>query len=251
MVRLPKKSKHIDWSQGLKCDHRVLPWPWPWPWIFSVKNGICYIFAKNGLIATKRKANISIELYASNLTIRFDLGHDIDLEFSRSKLEFVIPQPKSGPIATKRKANISIKLQASNATHGFDLSHDIDIWFSRSNVTLTNWWPRPGIRIYQIATGVTSDVGMPSTHLVMLSGHVTVVIGKCCYGYGMLSIDHKRPADYSQTDDVYWMNGCSCTHVYHVGLRSNLGGIMIIIIKTLTYSPNSVNGFNALLGIDA
>ena len=24
------KSKHIDWTPGLKCDHRVWPWPWPW-----------------------------------------------------------------------------------------------------------------------------------------------------------------------------------------------------------------------------
>ena len=26
------KSKHIDWTQGLKCYHWVWPWPWPWPW---------------------------------------------------------------------------------------------------------------------------------------------------------------------------------------------------------------------------
>ena len=35
---------------------------WPWPRFFKVKYGICYISAKNGPIATKRKANISIEL---------------------------------------------------------------------------------------------------------------------------------------------------------------------------------------------
>ena len=40
------KSKHIDWTQGLQCDHRLWPWPWPWPWIFKVKYGICYISAK-------------------------------------------------------------------------------------------------------------------------------------------------------------------------------------------------------------
>ena len=43
------KSKHIDWTQGLKCDHRVWPWPWPWPWIFKVKHAICYISTKSGL----------------------------------------------------------------------------------------------------------------------------------------------------------------------------------------------------------
>ena len=30
------KSKHIDSTLGLKCDHRDWPWPWPWPWIFKV-----------------------------------------------------------------------------------------------------------------------------------------------------------------------------------------------------------------------
>ena len=74
------KSKHINWTLGLKFYHRVWPWPWPWPWIFTVKHGICYISAKNGPIATQQKANLSIELKASNVTIRYDLGHD----FSRS-----------------------------------------------------------------------------------------------------------------------------------------------------------------------
>ena len=32
---------------------------------------------------------------------------------------------------------------------------------------LTIWWPRSSVRIYQIVTGVTSDVGVPSTHLVI------------------------------------------------------------------------------------
>ena len=88
------KSKHIDWTLGLKCNHRVWPWPWPWPWIFKVKYRICYISAINSPIATKLKANISIELKASNVTIMFDLGHDLDLEFSRSNMELAISQPK-------------------------------------------------------------------------------------------------------------------------------------------------------------
>ena len=38
------KSKHIDWTPGLKCDQWVWPWPWPrplnfegqmWPWPFT------------------------------------------------------------------------------------------------------------------------------------------------------------------------------------------------------------------------
>ena len=82
------KSEHINWILGLKCDHRVWPWPLPWPWIFKVKYRICCISAKNGLIATICKANISIELKASNVTTRFDLGNDLDLEFSRSNAGF-------------------------------------------------------------------------------------------------------------------------------------------------------------------
>ena len=35
-------------------------------------------------------------------------------------------------------------------------------------VTVTIWWPRSDVRIYQIVTGVTSDVGVSSTHLVCL-----------------------------------------------------------------------------------
>ena len=66
----------------------------------------------------KQKANISIELKASNVTIGFDLGHDLILEFSRSNMELAISQPKmvrlprneNGRIVTKRKANISIEL---------------------------------------------------------------------------------------------------------------------------------------------
>ena len=37
------KSKHINWTLGLKWGHWVWPWPWPWPWIFKVKYGICSV----------------------------------------------------------------------------------------------------------------------------------------------------------------------------------------------------------------
>ena len=85
MVRLPRNEKQTYWlNSRAQMWPSVWPWPWPWPRFFKVKYGICYISAKNGPIATKRKANISIELYGSNVTIRFDLGHDLDLEFSRS-----------------------------------------------------------------------------------------------------------------------------------------------------------------------
>ena len=128
------KSKHIDWTLGLKCDHPVWPWPWPWPWIFKVKYRNCYISAKNGPIATKRKANISIELQG------LKCDHQVwpwpwpwpwifNVKYGISSIS-----AKNGPIATKRKASISIELQASNVTNGFDLDHNLDLEFSTSNM---------------------------------------------------------------------------------------------------------------------
>ena len=50
---------------------------------------------------------------------------------------------------------------------GLTLAMTLIFEFSRSYVILTIWWPRSGVRIYQIVTGVTSVVGVPSTHLVI------------------------------------------------------------------------------------
>ena len=75
------KSKYIDWTHGLECDHWVWPWPWPWPWIFKVKHGICYISTKNGPIATKRKANISIELRPQMQPLGLTLAVTLTLNF--------------------------------------------------------------------------------------------------------------------------------------------------------------------------
>ena len=207
------KSKHIDWTLGLKCDHRVWPWPWPWPWIFKVKYGICYISAKNGPIATERKANISIELQGLKCDYQVWPWPWPWPWIFKVKYGISYISAKSGPIGTKRKANISIELQASNVTNGFDLDHNLDLWNlkvkrdldhsphtwpwpwiflvkflsscisewegrltlhkgcgSRSfmTMTVTIWWLRSGVWIYQIVTGVTSVVGVPSTHLVPL-----------------------------------------------------------------------------------
>ena len=46
------ESKHIDWTLGLKWDHRV------WAWIFKVKYGICYISAKWSDCQEKKKKHI-------------------------------------------------------------------------------------------------------------------------------------------------------------------------------------------------
>ena len=45
------------------------------------ENHPCYISGKNDPIPTKQKANIFIKFCASNVTIAFGLGYDLDLEF--------------------------------------------------------------------------------------------------------------------------------------------------------------------------
>ena len=125
------KSKHMDWTLGFKWDHQVWPWPWPWPWILKVKYRIEYISTKNGAIATKRKANISIDLKTSNVTIRFYLGHDLDLEFFKVKYRIGYISAKNGLIATKRKANTSIWTLGLKFDNESDLGHDLDIWISK------------------------------------------------------------------------------------------------------------------------
>ena len=47
----------------------------------------CYISTKKGQITTKRKANISIELQASNVTNGIDLGNDLDLWIFKVKYD--------------------------------------------------------------------------------------------------------------------------------------------------------------------
>ena len=137
------KGKHIDWMLGLKWNHLVWPWPWPWPWIFKVKYGIFYISAKNGPIGTKQKANISIKIQASIETIQFDLGHNLDLEFSRSNMEFAISQLKMVWLPRNEKQTYRLNSRPQN-------------------------WPWLWKVRCEALTGVTSDVGLPSTRLVDL-----------------------------------------------------------------------------------
>ena len=70
-----------------------------------------------------------------------DCRRDLDLEFSRSNMEFAISQPKMVRLPRNEK----------------------QIYWMTMTVPIL--WPRSGVRICQIVTGVTSDVGVPSTHL--------------------------------------------------------------------------------------
>ena len=71
------KSKHVDWTLGLKHDHQVWPWKWPWSWIFRVKYGTCCISAKNGpLPQNERQAyrlNSRPQIWPMELTLAMTL----------------------------------------------------------------------------------------------------------------------------------------------------------------------------------
>ena len=161
MVRLPRNEANISIElQGLKCDRQV----WPWPWIFKVKYGISYISAKSGPIATKRKANISIELQASNVTIGFDLDHNLDLWNLKVKCDLDL-WPHTWPwpwiFMVKFWNNCISEWEGRLTLHKGCGSR------SFMTMTVTIRWLRSGVWIYQIVTGVTSVVGVPSTHLVL------------------------------------------------------------------------------------
>ena len=94
----------------------------------------------------KQKANISIELWASNGIIGFDLSHDHDLDFSRSNMEFAISQPKM---------TLNIR----------------DVRWPFMTMTFSDQG-----EVYQVVSGVTSNVGVPSTSLITLGSWFFVII---------------------------------------------------------------------------
>ena len=119
------------------------------------------VSGKSGLIATKRKANISIELQASNVTNGFDLDHNLDLWILKFRHDLDLwshTWPWPWIFMVKFWNNCISEWESRLTLHKGD--------GSTSFMTMTIWWPRSGVWIYQIVTRVTSVVGMPSTHLV-------------------------------------------------------------------------------------
>ena len=97
-----------------------------------------HFWPKNGPIATKQKSNISIELWASNVTIGFDLGHVLGLEFSRSNMEFAISQPEMVRLPRNEKytywLNSRPQIWPSSLTLAMTLAMTLTLIFSRSNM---------------------------------------------------------------------------------------------------------------------
>ena len=167
MVRLPRNEKQT---------HRLNSRPQMWPLGLTLAMTLTLNFQGqiwNLLYLSQKwcdchetKANISIDLKASNVTIGFDFGHDLDLEFSRSYMEIPISLPKMAWFPRNEKQTYRLNCRPQIWPMGLTLAMTLTFEFSRSNVIFTIWWPRSGVRIDQIVTGVTSDVGVPSTCLV-------------------------------------------------------------------------------------
>ena len=117
---------------------------------------------KNGPIGKTRKANISIEPQASNVTSGFDLDNDHDLWILKVKSDLDL-WPHTWPwpwILMVKFWNSCISEWEGRLTLHKGCG-------SRSFMTMTIWGPRSSVWIYLIVTGVTSDVGVLSTHLVL------------------------------------------------------------------------------------
>ena len=100
---------------------------------------------------------------ATNKTIRLDLDHNLDLWIFKVKRKLDL-WPHTWPwpwIFMVKFWNSCISEWEGRLT-----LHKEGGSRSYMTVTMTIWWPRSGIWIYQIVTGVTSVVGVPSTHLV-------------------------------------------------------------------------------------
>ena len=162
---------------------------------FKVKHYFCHISWMVGPIDVKRKRSASVGYWVQCLTLTFDLTHDLDLwcfnvKFRNSCISGIV-----GLIDVKWKRGELIWYWANCMTLPFDHTHDLDLGFeisrSESRIALSedwdgrltwnekmwvihSWpwywlvWPWWGGRMYRIVTGVTSDVGVPSTYLVVI-----------------------------------------------------------------------------------
>ena len=63
------------------------------------------------------------------MTTGFDLGHDLDLEFSRSNMEFPISQPKVARLPRNKKETYRLKSRAQMCPSGLTLAMTLTLNF--------------------------------------------------------------------------------------------------------------------------
>ena len=120
-------------------------------WCFKVKSRNSSISGIVGRIDVKWIGSELIWYWAYCIT----LPNDLDLGVSRSESEKALSQERAGPLTWNQR----------------DGSHPL---MTRILICVTM-----GGRIYRIVTGVTSDVGVPSTYLDW--HHFTLLLNHCKY----------------------------------------------------------------------
>ena len=140
----------LTWNE--KLVHRFDTGWTMWPWPLTSSMNLTFDFSRSiaacqevlvRLMWTERKW---INRYLTDyMALSFGDVHDLDPEFAMSKFE----------IAFLRNGRAE--------RHKYE--RDVSLPFM--TMTLTCVWPRSGGCMYQIVSGVTLDVGVPSTYLVL------------------------------------------------------------------------------------
>ena len=116
-------------------------------------------------------------MWPSDLTLAVTLT----LNFQGEIWIFIYPNQNWPDCHETKSKHIDLNSRPQIWPMGLTLAMTLIFEFWRSYVILTIWWPRSGVRIYQIVTGVTSDVGLPSTHLVHNALELPFFCSKCCH----------------------------------------------------------------------
>ena len=100
------RNGRVDWhgTKGMwvhrildpHCDFELWPHPWPWPLIFKVKLWKSRNSGMGCPIDMEQKGCESTEYWTHVVTLKFDLTHDLDLEFSASNFEIAVSQEWEG-----------------------------------------------------------------------------------------------------------------------------------------------------------
>ena len=101
------------------------------------------------------------------MTNGFELDHTLDLWILKVKCDLDLPHRWLWP----RIFMVKFWNSCISEWEGWLTLHKGGGSRSFMTMIMTIWWPRSGVWIYQVVTGVTSVVGVPSTHLVYQCSH--------------------------------------------------------------------------------
>ena len=161
---------------------------------FNIKHYFGHISGMVGPINVKRWGSASVGYWVQYVTLTFDLTHDLDLGCFKVKFQNSSFSGIVGLIDVKWKRSEIVWYWVDCMTLPFDHTHDLDPGvensMSESEIALSQeWdgrltWNKKGVshpfmtmiltsvtmgggggggQMYRIVTGVTSDVGVPST----------------------------------------------------------------------------------------